>query len=183
VERFIKGPAAIGPFPTTWFVDREGKIAFVHEGASEEMYEEFVWRVEMLRGPRSSAAATAQQQSGASAAPVPVAPDRPELVKEGILPPHDQLPMLTRDLSLTSEQRAAVDAIRARYRPRYEALYQQHLAGTEPGPGKLFAIRDTEAAERKEALEVLGAEQRRRFEEAVEAMSQKRRGMIRVAPR
>jgi hypothetical protein len=36
-------------FPTTWFVDPEGRIAFVKEGWSESLAEEFSWRVEALR--------------------------------------------------------------------------------------------------------------------------------------
>ena len=40
--------AGVQAFPTTWFVDRDGRIAFSHMGASDVVYEEFVWRVELL---------------------------------------------------------------------------------------------------------------------------------------
>ncbi len=40
--------AGVNAFPTTWFLDRNGLIAFVHRGASQTTFEEFVWRVEML---------------------------------------------------------------------------------------------------------------------------------------
>ncbi len=37
-------------YPATWFVDREGRIAFTHDGASRLLVDEFTWRVEALRG-------------------------------------------------------------------------------------------------------------------------------------
>jgi len=45
--------------PTTLFVDREGQIVFSHEGATEQLVEEFTWRIEALRdtGQREAAAA------------------------------------------------------------------------------------------------------------------------------
>ena len=36
-------------FPTTWFIDRAGQVAFTREGWSEALAEEFNWRVELLR--------------------------------------------------------------------------------------------------------------------------------------
>lgn len=36
-------------FPTTWFVDPEGKIVFIKAGWSESLAEEFAWRVEAMR--------------------------------------------------------------------------------------------------------------------------------------
>ena len=36
-------------FPTTWFVDPEGNICFEKMGWSEELAQEFGWRVEALR--------------------------------------------------------------------------------------------------------------------------------------
>jgi hypothetical protein len=39
-------------YPTTWFVDAEGRIAFEHVGVSAAVFEEFVWRVEMLQQQR-----------------------------------------------------------------------------------------------------------------------------------
>ncbi len=41
--------AGVHAFPTTWFLDRSGRIAFVKEGWSEELAEEFGWRVEILK--------------------------------------------------------------------------------------------------------------------------------------
>jgi thiol-disulfide isomerase/thioredoxin len=43
------GRMGVQSFPTTWFVDREGRIAFIKEGWSESLAEEFSWRVEVLR--------------------------------------------------------------------------------------------------------------------------------------
>jgi len=37
-------------FPTTWFVDPDGKIWFEKMGWSEELAQEFSWRIESLRG-------------------------------------------------------------------------------------------------------------------------------------
>jgi thiol-disulfide isomerase/thioredoxin/Flp pilus assembly protein TadD len=37
-------------FPTTWFIDRTGRIRFVKVGWSEQLVEEFSWRIEALRG-------------------------------------------------------------------------------------------------------------------------------------
>jgi tetratricopeptide (TPR) repeat protein len=41
--------AGITAFPTTWFVDREGRLAFTKVGWSEKLIEEFSWRLEALR--------------------------------------------------------------------------------------------------------------------------------------
>ncbi|MEJ2187164.1 MAG: redoxin family protein [Gemmatimonadota bacterium] len=41
--------AGVHGFPTTWFVDRTGHIAFVKQGWSGSLTEEFGWRVEALR--------------------------------------------------------------------------------------------------------------------------------------
>jgi thiol-disulfide isomerase/thioredoxin len=35
--------------PTTWFLDRDGKIAFEKAGWSQRLFEEFTWRIEALR--------------------------------------------------------------------------------------------------------------------------------------
>jgi tetratricopeptide (TPR) repeat protein/peroxiredoxin len=43
--------AKVQAFPTTWFIDRDGRVAFEHVGASDVVFEEFVWRVELLRSP------------------------------------------------------------------------------------------------------------------------------------
>ncbi|HLM61429.1 MAG TPA: redoxin domain-containing protein, partial [Pyrinomonadaceae bacterium] len=39
----------INVFPTTWFIDREGKISYIKIGATEKLLEEFSWRIEDLR--------------------------------------------------------------------------------------------------------------------------------------
>ena len=41
-------PSGIRGYPTTWFAGRDGRIVFEHSGASAAVFEEFVWRVEML---------------------------------------------------------------------------------------------------------------------------------------
>lgn len=40
--------ARVNAFPTTWFIDRQGRIAFEHKGTSDVVFEEFVWRVDLL---------------------------------------------------------------------------------------------------------------------------------------
>jgi thiol-disulfide isomerase/thioredoxin len=42
--------AGINAFPTTLFVDREGRITFSYKGASLRLVDEFTWRVEALLG-------------------------------------------------------------------------------------------------------------------------------------
>jgi peroxiredoxin len=37
-------------WPTTWFIDGDGKIGFSKRGSSESLAEEFGWRAEHLRG-------------------------------------------------------------------------------------------------------------------------------------
>jgi hypothetical protein len=43
----------VSSYPTTWFADRDGRIVFEHIGASAAVFEEFVWRVEMLQAKGS----------------------------------------------------------------------------------------------------------------------------------
>ena len=43
--------ASVTSYPTTWFIDRQGRIAFTKKGWSEQLEEEFAWRVEALRTP------------------------------------------------------------------------------------------------------------------------------------
>ena len=43
------GKNSITSFPTTWFLDKQGRIAFDKRGASDKLLEEFSWRVEALR--------------------------------------------------------------------------------------------------------------------------------------
>ena len=40
-------------FPTTWFLDRDGRRVFVKTGWSEKLLEEFSWRIEALRSGAS----------------------------------------------------------------------------------------------------------------------------------
>jgi thiol-disulfide isomerase/thioredoxin len=49
-DGYVRDRAKINAYPTTWFIDQDGKIAFMHVGASEVVLEEFTWRVEMLKG-------------------------------------------------------------------------------------------------------------------------------------
>ncbi len=44
------GKANVHAFPTTWFLDREGRKVFEKVGWSEKLLEEFSWRVEAIRG-------------------------------------------------------------------------------------------------------------------------------------
>jgi len=39
----------IGAFPTTWFLDANGRIAFVKSGAIHNLVEEFSWRIDALK--------------------------------------------------------------------------------------------------------------------------------------
>jgi hypothetical protein len=36
-------------YPTTWFVDRAGRVAFIREGLKEDLAEDFNWRLDVLR--------------------------------------------------------------------------------------------------------------------------------------
>ncbi|MGA2384586.1 MAG: redoxin domain-containing protein [Gemmatimonadales bacterium] len=49
VDAGYAGRAGVQAYPTTWFVDRAGRIAFSKAGWSEELAEEFGWRVEILK--------------------------------------------------------------------------------------------------------------------------------------
>ncbi len=41
--------AGMSSYPTTWFLDREGRLAFEKQGWSEKLVEEFSWRIEALK--------------------------------------------------------------------------------------------------------------------------------------
>ncbi|MEK7401408.1 MAG: redoxin domain-containing protein [Gemmatimonadota bacterium] len=49
-DGWVTEKARINAYPTTWFVSPDGKTAFVHRGASDVVLEEFLWRVDMLKG-------------------------------------------------------------------------------------------------------------------------------------
>ena len=50
-DRWVSDRANVSSFPTTLFIDREGKVAWRHVGASDVVLEEFLWRVEQLKKP------------------------------------------------------------------------------------------------------------------------------------
>jgi thiol-disulfide isomerase/thioredoxin/Flp pilus assembly protein TadD len=49
-DQYVSDKAGIHAFPTTWFLDRQGRKAFEKVGWSEKLVEEFSWRIEALRG-------------------------------------------------------------------------------------------------------------------------------------
>lgn len=48
-DGYVIPEARVSAFPTSWFLDREGRLVFEQKGASQELIEEFGWRVESLR--------------------------------------------------------------------------------------------------------------------------------------
>ena len=48
--------AGINAFPTTWFIDKLGRIAFVKVGWTQKLTEEFSWRIEALRAKEAETA-------------------------------------------------------------------------------------------------------------------------------
>jgi thiol-disulfide isomerase/thioredoxin/tetratricopeptide (TPR) repeat protein len=48
-DGYVKN-AGVHAFPTTWFLDRQGRKVFEKVGWSEKLLEEFGWRVEAIRG-------------------------------------------------------------------------------------------------------------------------------------
>ena len=48
-DGYVMRDAGVTGFPTTWFVDRAGRIAFQKRGWTEKLLEEFSWRIESLR--------------------------------------------------------------------------------------------------------------------------------------
>lgn len=50
-DRWVSDRANVSSFPTTLFIDRDGRIAWRHVGASDVVLEEFLWRVELLKKP------------------------------------------------------------------------------------------------------------------------------------
>ena len=47
-ENYLKDNS-INAFPTTWFIDRQGKIVYTQIGGNDKLLEEFTWRIEELR--------------------------------------------------------------------------------------------------------------------------------------
>jgi tetratricopeptide (TPR) repeat protein len=47
-DGYVAEGARVASFPTTWFLDREGRVVF-HSGYSDHLIEEFSWRIEALR--------------------------------------------------------------------------------------------------------------------------------------
>ena len=47
-ENYIED-VGINAFPTTWFIDREGKIVFLQVGGTDKFMEEFSWRIEEMK--------------------------------------------------------------------------------------------------------------------------------------
>ena len=47
-EKYLDS-VGISAFPTTWFIDRDGKIEYVKIGMSDKLAEEFGWRIEELK--------------------------------------------------------------------------------------------------------------------------------------
>jgi thiol-disulfide isomerase/thioredoxin len=43
------GKQSVHGFPTTWFIDQEGRLAFQKSGWSEKLVEEFSWRIDALK--------------------------------------------------------------------------------------------------------------------------------------
>ncbi|HJQ68121.1 MAG TPA: redoxin domain-containing protein [Blastocatellia bacterium] len=53
-DGYVDAKAVIQGFPTTWFVDKEGRIAFVKEGWTKKLTEEFSWRIEALKAANAA---------------------------------------------------------------------------------------------------------------------------------
>jgi len=41
--------AGVSAFPTTWFLDPHGRIAFKKEGWTEKLVDQFSWRIDVLK--------------------------------------------------------------------------------------------------------------------------------------
>ncbi len=48
-DGYVASKANVSSFPTTWFIDKNGQIAFQKIAWSEKLFEEFSWRIEALR--------------------------------------------------------------------------------------------------------------------------------------
>ena len=54
-DGYVDSKAGIKGFPTTWFVDKEGRITFVKVGWTQKLTEEFSWRIEALKATGAAA--------------------------------------------------------------------------------------------------------------------------------
>lgn len=50
IDRGYVQEAGMRAYPTTWFLNEEGEIAFVKEGMIQALVRAFSWRIEPLRG-------------------------------------------------------------------------------------------------------------------------------------
>lgn len=49
LDRGYAADSGVRAYPTTWFIDPQGRVAFIKQGWSEKLLEEFTWRIEALR--------------------------------------------------------------------------------------------------------------------------------------
>lgn len=54
-DGFVSNKANINSFPTTWFLDKDGRLAFVKIGWTQKLEEEFSWRIEALKAAPAAA--------------------------------------------------------------------------------------------------------------------------------
>ena len=48
-DGYVNSGAKIDVFPTTWFLDPDGRIAFSKSSWSQDLLQEYSWRVEAIR--------------------------------------------------------------------------------------------------------------------------------------
>jgi tetratricopeptide (TPR) repeat protein len=53
-DGYVSNKAKVTSFPTTWFLDGQGRKAFIKIGWSEKLLEEFSWRIEALKKNRDN---------------------------------------------------------------------------------------------------------------------------------
>jgi tetratricopeptide (TPR) repeat protein len=63
-------PHGVRSYPTTWFADANGRIVFEYSGASAAVFEEFVWRIEMLQEEAMTSSQSTHAPPHAGAAPL-----------------------------------------------------------------------------------------------------------------
>ena len=54
-DGYVDAKADVKGFPTTWFIDKAGRIAFVKVGWTQKLIEEFSWRIEALKATGAAA--------------------------------------------------------------------------------------------------------------------------------